>query len=301
MYLEVLVVFVVAAALTSPLPAIREVSIATSVSSHNTRFFNILSFLGFVPTSLTAKISVALFKRQTALIDSHKNDASFSKKPEITTLVIICIFLEAVLILAMIWGALYTCIIWRRRRRGSQHNAETQRAEELLNSHPQPNDIELGAIHARSTLNRSLISNTEMASTAPNNSEYQDTEGSYGCAKAPAGPDGGIQISVSKASGADGRTITKAAVPKICVTDTETLQTSKRETNNPGRGIITSHTHVEGSFLNPSTDHPTCHSTSYPQTREATEHNATESSDPQDRFPTLIVSKAANIIHWDGV
>ncbi|KAI1742327.1 hypothetical protein F4680DRAFT_445890 [Xylaria scruposa] len=296
MYLEVLVVFiVVAAALAGPLPAMQEVGIVTTVSGHNAGFFNILSFLGFVPTSLTAKTSIALFKRQTALTDSHENDASFTKNPKITTLVAICIFLEVALVLAMIWGAIYTCVVWRRRRRGSQQNAEEQRAEEVLNHHPRPNDIELGAIHARSALHHSLISNTEMTSTAPNNSEY--TEGSYICAEAPAGPDGGIQTSVSKASGTNGRAITKAVVPKICVTDTETQQTSKQETNNSGLGIITSRAHVGRSFLDPSIAHPTCYSTSYRQTGEVTEHNATESSDPQDRFLNSTVFKAANIIH----
>ncbi|TRX90693.1 hypothetical protein FHL15_008468 [Xylaria flabelliformis] len=286
MYLEVLIISIaVAAALADPLPAI-QAGIVTTTSGHNIGFINIMSFLGFVPTSFTAKIRAALFNRQVALVDGHEDDASFTKDPKITTLVIICILLEVVVVLAIVWLFLYTYILWRREK-----NAERRRAEELLNSHPQPIDIELGNIHTGSTPHPSLTSNNEIVSTTPNTSEHQNIEGGYIRAEAPVGPDDGIQTSVSNASDAKGRAITKAAVPEICVTDTETLQASKLETNNSGLGIATSHTHDEKSFLEPSTAHPTYHSTSYRQESEATEHNTTESSDSQDRFLTSTVSK----------
>ncbi|KAI0194263.1 hypothetical protein EV127DRAFT_478247 [Xylaria flabelliformis] len=270
MYLEVLIVsIVVAAVLAGPLPAI-QAGIVTTASGHN------------VPTSFTAKIRVALFNRQVALIDGHENDASFTKDPKITALVVICILLEVAVVLATIWLFVYAYILWRR-----EQNAERRRAEELLNSHPQPIDIELGTINTGSAPDPSLTSNNEIASTAPNTSEYQGIEGDYIRAEDPVGPDDGIQISVSNANDAKGRAITLAAIPEICVTDTETLQASKLEINNSGLGIVTSHTHDE----EPSTAHPTSNSTSYRQESEATEHNTTESSDPQNRFLTPTVSK----------
>ncbi|KAI1757574.1 hypothetical protein F4782DRAFT_525382 [Xylaria castorea] len=300
MYPEVLVVFiVVAVALANPLPAIPEVGIVTTASGHNTGFINMMSFLGLVPTSLTATIKVAFFKRQyTALIDSSfpRDIAFVADYSEVVTLAIIFVFLEITLSLITIC----TCILWRRERRFSQQNAERQRAEELLNSHPQPIDIELGAMHTCSAP-QSLISNTEVASTAPNTPENQDTEGGYIKAETLSGPgahDDGIRISVSKASNAEGRVITKAAIPEIYVTDTETTQASKQETSNLELDIVTSHTHVEGSCLEPSIAHPTYHSISYHPESEAAQNNTTESSDPQNRFLTSTASRqAANTSH----
>ncbi|KAI0458212.1 hypothetical protein F5B21DRAFT_500477 [Xylaria acuta] len=293
MYPKVLVVFVVAAAvLAASLPATGEVGIVATASGHNHGFINILSFLGFVPTSLAAHFKVTIFKRDYMT----SNDTYFTNDGLVRALVIICVFLEVILILITVWVVLYICILWRRRRQCLQRNAERQRAEQLLNSHPQPVDIELGAINARSAPHWPLTSNTETATTVPNTSDHQDTEGGHIWSETPAGSgahDDGMWISLSKASNSEARDITEAAAPKIYVTNTETMQASKPEINNSKLDVVTSHTHVNESCLEPSVDHPTSSSTFYCPETEAAENNTAESSDLEDRLLTSTASKQA--------
>ncbi|RYC58707.1 hypothetical protein CHU98_g7501 [Xylaria longipes] len=263
----VLVVLVVAAAvLAAPLPAIREVGLVTTASDHNPAFINILSFLGFVPTSLTAHLEVAFFKRHYMTSNDsslHKKDASHADDGMIGALVIFSIVVVAVLVLIMIAGAVYSCIICRRNRR---QNEERLRAEAVLNHHPQPVDIELDLIHARSTPHGPLASNTEIATTAPNTPERHDTEG---------------------------REVTEAAIPKIYVTDTETMQASKPGGSNSELDIVASRTHVKESCPEPGIDHSTYPPTFHLAETQAVENNTTESSDLEDWFLTSTASKQA--------
>ncbi|KAI1822583.1 hypothetical protein F4861DRAFT_540861 [Xylaria intraflava] len=66
-------------------------------------------------------------------------------------LIILCIVLEVTLLVSLLWAILrdtQCCLLGNRTPRP---NAERERADQVLNGHPPPIDIELGIIHARST------------------------------------------------------------------------------------------------------------------------------------------------------
>ncbi|KAI0487112.1 hypothetical protein F4859DRAFT_510893 [Xylaria cf. heliscus] len=240
MYPKVLVsLIIMVVVLAAPLPAVGEIGIATP-ADHNPGYINILSLSGLVPASLTSQLKAA-FSGRHYMTPNNRSQRDLDAHNDMSTALIIV--WEIVLIVMIMCIALCICIFCHRQRQHRQQNAERRRAEQLPNSHPEPVDVELGAIHASSA----LTSNTQMEVPAPNT------------------PDNSAQISHSNASNAEGRDTTEAAIPKIHVTDTETVQASNPEASN--------------SALDPPTYSSALHR---PET-EVTADNTTESSGPEDR------------------
>ncbi|GAP84972.1 hypothetical protein SAMD00023353_3900040 [Rosellinia necatrix] len=79
----------------------------------------------------------------------------------ILTCLIITIILELITIGFIICFTLYACVRRFHRKWRPQNNPETRRAEQVLNSHPQSSDIELGVIHGRSTAEWPLTNHAE--------------------------------------------------------------------------------------------------------------------------------------------
>ncbi|KAH8161751.1 hypothetical protein CIB48_g6496 [Xylaria polymorpha] len=284
MHLKILIILIVAAAvLAAPFCVTGEAGIVTTASRNSPGFINILSFLGFVPSSLTGQLKVAFCNHDSLTSDDSslkKRNDSLATDDGVATIAIICILVEALVIFLAILVAVYSCILWRRKRRGLQQEVEREYAAQILSAHPQPVDIELGAMNGSSVPQWPLV-------TPPNTPEHQDAEGSGiqpGTSAGPGAYGHGIQTGFSQAGNSE------AAIPEIYVTDTEA---SRPEPNNLEPGIVAPHTHVGGSRLELGIDRPTYYSTFYRPDAEATGNNPTDSPDPEERLLTPTTSQQA--------
>ncbi|KAI0441228.1 hypothetical protein F4803DRAFT_552313 [Xylaria telfairii] len=280
MQLKILIVFFLAAAVfAAPFCAIGEADIATTASDHSPGFINVLSFLGFVPASLTGQLKATFCTRSSLTSDDNslvKRTDSLTANNGATSIAIVSILLEVLVVTFAIFGVVYSCVLWRRKRRELRENAERERVAQLPNQHPQPVDIELVAMNGGPVPHWPLTGNAGVA-TPPNTPEHQDAAGSSTQPGISTGPGAHPQ-----AGNADG-----AAIPEIYVTDTDIMQP---EPSNSEHDIVASRTHVEGSRLELGIDHPTYYSAFYHPETEATGNNTAESSDQEGRFLTPTTS-----------
>lgn len=144
MYLEVLIISLAAAvAHAAVLPVAGDVCAAATVSGYSV---GVMSFLDLFGSSFSAQLKAAIFKRQNDAA-THQHTAG---DDVMMVFIIFSIGLELFIITFAVWFGLYLCIRRCLDSRAPQNNPERERADRVLNSHPQqPGDIELGVMHPR--------------------------------------------------------------------------------------------------------------------------------------------------------
>ncbi|KAI1421235.1 hypothetical protein F5Y12DRAFT_790221 [Xylaria sp. FL1777] len=246
-----------------------------------------MSYLKSTLASFSAHMKVALMKRQNIGANNNylpQEDAGLSKDSMIVILTIVCLLLELIVITFVVWLVWYTCFRQWYQRRRLHRNPERQRAEQILHSHPQPVDLELGIIHARSPPSWPLTDSMEMQTTAPSN---YNTEGKHIRSSTSAYyivHSNRALSTCSEASSlsvdAEGQDITDTAISETYIADTETMQEFESDTSDSDYGFHTPHSSSEGFCTEPVSDNQTHSSTAY----EDTVKNATEVSDLQGPF-----------------
>ncbi|KAI0537448.1 hypothetical protein GGR58DRAFT_527346 [Xylaria digitata] len=169
MYLKLLVILIAAAAAhADALPVASEFCITDTAPYCRPWSTSIPPFPKSVSSSPSTQPKSTFIKRKyTGCL--HGDNTGGKKDRMIITLIIVNLILEFIIIALVIWLGWSTYFRQWCRERCLQRNPERQRAEQLLNSHPQPIDLELGVVHARSSPQWPLTDGIETRVNSPNN------------------------------------------------------------------------------------------------------------------------------------
>ncbi|KAJ2996571.1 hypothetical protein NUW58_g932 [Xylaria curta] len=218
------------------LPMIGDLRIVTTGQSYISWSIDIPSFFDFVSGFFTAQLKVIFSRNHHVATDNdplRRDDASSKEERTVSILINLSI---AILVFAASFAlslGIYTmyrrasderqesAISGRQSSAASpRHNSvdpERQGSQQPPSAHPQPGDIELGTIHARSLLHWPLASNSGNPTTR------------YGSPLDSSMPEGHAETQSPGASNRDadteGRDITKAVTPKTHATNPETYHT----------------------------------------------------------------------------
>ncbi|KAI0401470.1 hypothetical protein F4802DRAFT_618916 [Xylaria palmicola] len=190
---------------------------------------------------------------ETAFAKSHsvhhhlrRSDEAASQDRTVTALVIVMLSIEVLIVLMLISMVISVAFGWVSKRQRVHLNPEQQRAEEVLNSHPRPLDIELGMVQNRSTLNWPLTNNTPIPAPRRTRDPY-DSQVQLVGSETPANyrtRDDFIETDSRRISNLDiavgGMGTSVADIPQIWVTNTEDMQAFNPESNERAPNVITS-------------------------------------------------------------
>ncbi|KAI0870172.1 hypothetical protein GGS24DRAFT_476230 [Hypoxylon argillaceum] len=232
---------------------------------------------------------VTFFKRQ----DKTGSDTSTDGNRMVMNLIVISFAIEILIIIFALSLGLYTCIEKQYQRRRLRLNPERQRAQQVLNSHPQPMDIELDVLNPHPDPRRPWASSIELPTITPNSLGFYDPDSDHTQTNTPVHHNSRTEINSSAVNnpnvGTGGQRASEAATSEGNVTVTETMHPSAPHANNLDPELDGSHPQNDGISM----DYGANRRTSYPIPRiprtGAPGDNANETHNLEGPFLTSAV------------
>ncbi|KAF2966216.1 hypothetical protein GQX73_g7332 [Xylaria multiplex] len=229
MYLRFLIILIAAAAAhVDALSVVSEVCITNTTLNYRPWSTDILKWHSSPPSiqQKTTFIKGDYMVAGTSCLHGDNND--LKKDHTIITIILANLVLEFIVIALVVWLGWNTCFCQWYRGRRLQRNPERQRAEQVLNSHPQPIDLELGVVHARSSPRWPLTDDMETRINTPNDDQMNRKRPSTGTSVYCDTRNNHTQTTLVEAGNlsvdTEGIDITDTVIPETYTIDSETTQ-----------------------------------------------------------------------------